>query len=300
MQKKVISLAIAGIMLSPLAVLADDAAPAAPASPWAFTVGAVSDYLYRGISQTHGKPAVQGGATYTDPSGLYANLWGSNITWVKDALGKGSTEIDASAGYKNSFGDSKLGYDVGYYTYNYPGYGATNVATANGSFIGNPNTQELYGALNYDLGNNNSLQVKYSYATSAYFMGWYNINTAQNSKGSGYLEFNGSFDMGNGWGLTAHAGHQSVANWGYANYSDVNVGVTKDVGFGTVGFLISTTNAKDGGCDATTNAVSQGMVSPYCWGNSGANVTNGAYTQPTGGYRNAAKSTAVLSFNKTF
>ncbi|MDD5248484.1 MAG: TorF family putative porin [Rhodocyclaceae bacterium] len=297
MQKKLLGLAVATIVASPLAAIADEAP--APTSPWAFTVGAVSDYLFRGVSQTHGKPAVQGGVTYTDPSGFYANLWGSNITWVKDALGKGSTEVDISAGYKNSFGGSKLGYDVGYYTYNYPGYGSTNVAAVPNpaSFIANPNTQELYGALNYDLGNNNSLQAKYSYTTSKYFIGWYNTDTAQNTKGSGYLEFNGTFDLGNGWGVTAHAGHQSVANWSFANYSDVNIGVTKDVGFGTVGFLVSTTNVKDGGCDMITNAVSAGKVSPYCWGNSGATSTNGG---PTGGYKNVAKSTAVLSFNKTF
>jgi uncharacterized protein (TIGR02001 family) len=296
MQKSLIAVAVAGAIAVPLAAVADDAA-APPPSPWSFNVGVVSDYLFRGVSQTHGDPALQAGVTYTHPSGFYANLWGSNITWVKDALGSGSVEVDLSAGFKNTFGDSKLGYDVGYYTYNYPGYGSTLVVGNNaGSFIANPNTQELYGALTYDLGNNNSLMAKYSYTTSQYFIGWYNPLTGQDSRGSGYAEVDGTFDLGNGWGLTAHAGHQTVANWSAANYSDVNVGVTKDVGFGVVGLLVSTTDASSG-CDAGTNSTLPGTsnYSPYCWGNNG----NGA-TVPTTGWRNVAKSTAVLSFSKTF
>ena len=289
MQKKLMLAALIGSTFASLAMAED----APPASPWSFNVGLVSDYIFRGVSQTHGAPALQAGVTYTNPNGFYANLWGSNITWVKDALGSGSLEIDASLGFKNAFGDSKWGYDVGYYTYNYPGHGSTNPPA---SFLANPNTQELYGALTYDLGNNNSLMAKYSYATSSYFIGWYNPVTLQDSRGSGYLEFDGTFDLGNGWGLTAHAGHQTVANWGHANYSDVNVGFTKDVGFGVIGLLVSTTDAPSG-CSTGTNAVATPATAPYCWGNNGATSTNGG---PTGGWKNVARSTAVLSFSKTF
>jgi len=299
MRKTLIASAVIGVLSAPSFVLAEDAPAAAPASPWSFNVAVVSDYLFRGVSQTHGKPALQGGVSYTHPSGFYANLWGSNITWVKDGLGSGSTEIDVSAGYKNTFGDSKLGYDVGYYTYNYPNHGSTNVALTNASFLANPNTQELYGALTYDLGNNNSLNVKYSYATSKYFIGWYNPNDLKDSKGSGYLEANGSFDLGDGWGLTAHVGHQTVAHLSDANYTDANVGVTKDVGFGVVGLLISTTDASSS-CDDNHNAASflpgQPGFSAYCWGNS----SNVSPYYPTSGWKNVARTTAVLSFTKTF
>ena len=298
MRKTLLASAVIGALGIPTAVLADDA-PAAPASPWAFNVGVVSDYLFRGVSQTHGQPALQAGVTYTHPSGFYATLWGSNQSWVKDGLGSGSTEIDIAAGYKNSFGDSKFGYDVGYYTYNYPGHGSTNVSMTNATFLANPNTQELYGALTYDLGNNNSLNVKYSYVTSKYFIGWYNPGNGDDSRGSGYLETNGSFDLGNGWGLTAHLGHQKVKNFSDADYSDLNVGITKDVGFGVVGFLVSTTDAPSG-CDGSKNAVVTPTQAPYCWGDSGAGHSNGVYNLPNSGWKNAARSTAVLSFTKTF
>ena len=67
------------------------AAPAAPASPLSFNVGVTSNYVFRGISQTHGKPAIQGGIDYLHPSGFYVGAWASSITWVKDAYGKVGT-----------------------------------------------------------------------------------------------------------------------------------------------------------------------------------------------------------------
>lgn len=60
------------------------AAPAAAASPLSFNVGVTSDYLFRGVSQTHGRPAIQGGIDYLHGSGFYVGAWASSITWVKD------------------------------------------------------------------------------------------------------------------------------------------------------------------------------------------------------------------------
>ena len=64
---------------------AEDAAPAAEAKPdneVSFNAAVVSDYRYRGVSQTRLKPALQGGADYTNnPTGLYAGTWLSTIKW---------------------------------------------------------------------------------------------------------------------------------------------------------------------------------------------------------------------------
>jgi uncharacterized protein (TIGR02001 family) len=61
MKKTLIAAAIAGALVAPGVVLAQAAAE--PASPHTLTanVGVVSDYLFRGISQTKGSPAIQGG-----------------------------------------------------------------------------------------------------------------------------------------------------------------------------------------------------------------------------------------------
>jgi uncharacterized protein (TIGR02001 family) len=293
MQKKFISLAVASILVSPLAFAED--APA-PASPLTFNVGVVSDYLFRGVSQTHGKPALQGGVDYAFDSGFYVGAWASNITWVKDWLGKGSTEIDVYGGYKGAFANPDFTYDVGYITYNYPGHGGAT------SGLANPNTQEVYVGLGYKW-----LSAKYSYATSSHFIGWYGSGTTTNginvvndekTRGSSYLELNANYDMGDGWTAIGHIGHQKVknitANTGYwagfenADYTDWKIGVSKDVGFGTVTLAYSDTNAK-GTCS------SGGGTSAYCWGNNGSQTA-----LPNSGFRDAAKGTAVLSFLKTF
>jgi len=46
---------------------------------WSGSLGATSDYVYRGISQTYGGGAVQLGANYQSTSGWFAGAWGSNV-----------------------------------------------------------------------------------------------------------------------------------------------------------------------------------------------------------------------------
>jgi uncharacterized protein (TIGR02001 family) len=282
MQKKIISLAIAGAVLSPLAFAED----APPADPLSFNVGVVSDYLFRGISQTHGKPALQGGVDYAFSNGFYVGAWASTITWVKDWLGSGSTEIDVYGGYKGAFANPDFTYDVGYITYNYPGHGSESP-----TFLANPNTQELYASIGYKW-----ISAKYSYTTSKHFVGWYGgTGYDQDTRGSDYLELNANYDMGNGWTLIGHVGHQKVKNSvavggvSDANYNDWKIGVSKDVGFGVVTAYYSDTDTS-GSCPS-----GGGGTNAYCWGTGG---TTGV--APTGNYRDVSKGTAVLSFVKTF
>ena len=42
-------------------------------------VGLTTDYVFRGISQTDEKPAIQGGLDYAHSSGAYAGVWASNV-----------------------------------------------------------------------------------------------------------------------------------------------------------------------------------------------------------------------------
>ena len=60
--------------------------PAKPEPDWTFTgnVGLYSQYVFRGISQTNEKPAVQGGFDLGHKSGFYAGTWASNISWISD------------------------------------------------------------------------------------------------------------------------------------------------------------------------------------------------------------------------
>jgi len=101
---------------------ADDTAP-----PSAFTVNGgatvVSDYRFRGVSQSDLKAALQGTLTVTHSSGFYVSTWGSSID---DYVANGSDqEIDLIAGYSHTF-KSGIKLDGGVLYYYYPGGGHAN------------------------------------------------------------------------------------------------------------------------------------------------------------------------------
>lgn len=111
-----------------LLLLALSAAPAAAQEEEqsAFTVSGgatlVTDYRFRGISQTDKRPAVQGTFTVAHESGLYGTVWGSSID---DYVANGSDqEIDFIAGYRRTFGATTI--DAGVLYYYYPNSGGVN------------------------------------------------------------------------------------------------------------------------------------------------------------------------------
>ena len=75
----------------------------------------VSDYAFRGISQTEEAPALQGGLTLAVDSGWYLSVWGSSV----DFGGQGTLELDVLLGWS---GDIAEGWsaDVGIMRYGYP------------------------------------------------------------------------------------------------------------------------------------------------------------------------------------
>ncbi|MCL7462678.1 TorF family putative porin [Pseudomonas sp. NW5] len=83
--------------------------------------GLASDYVFRGISQTQGSGAIQGGLDVAHESGLYVGTWASNV----DFGGKASVEFDYYLGFAGSLGET-LSYDLGWIKYAYPGESALN------------------------------------------------------------------------------------------------------------------------------------------------------------------------------
>lgn len=229
--------AFAAAALAPVAAYAED-----PASSLAYNVGVVSDYRYRGISQTRLKPALQGGVDYSY-GGFYVGAWASTIKWISDNVDangeaiKGSLELDLYAGYKGAIVD-KLGYDVGVLRYQYVGNKLKN--TGAGNVYKNANTTEVYGALTYDVAT-----LKVSYSISDLF-GNYNFTTDEKSRGSYYADFSYNFDLGAGFTLTPHAGYQKVNNIPNASYADYSLTVTKEVVPGlTASLALVATSAND-------------------------------------------------------
>ncbi|WP_076419425.1 TorF family putative porin [Colwellia sp. UCD-KL20] len=73
-------------------------------------IGATSNYLWRGITQSGDDSAISGGIDYAAESGFYAGTWASS-------LGGGTTEVDLYAGY--GFESNGISYDFGYIFYGY-------------------------------------------------------------------------------------------------------------------------------------------------------------------------------------
>ncbi len=101
-----------------LAAASSIAAQAAEAAAPAFTTSGnlafTSDYVFRGISQTGGHTALQGGFDAAHTSGLSAGVWASNISWAAST----SLEVDLYAYYgfclRKDFSAT-----VGYLAYDY-------------------------------------------------------------------------------------------------------------------------------------------------------------------------------------
>lgn len=105
---------------------ADVGGDTAPPPPFKITGGAtlISDYRFRGLTQTNKDPAIQGTINVNHQSGLYAGVWASSIDGGNDGstpalTGYGSAEVDLYGGYTRTFSNG-VGVDAGLLYYYYP------------------------------------------------------------------------------------------------------------------------------------------------------------------------------------
>ena len=87
-------------------------------------ITATSQYLWRGLSLT-ADAAIQGGANFTDPSGLHGQIWTSSIA--------GGTETRFGVGFEGRFDSFK--YNVGARLYYLPQYTDSNFVEVYLGFI---------------------------------------------------------------------------------------------------------------------------------------------------------------------
>ena len=109
---------LGGLMLAAAtpAMAQDETAPA-PAITINGSATVVSDYRFRGISQTDKTPALQGSITLTHESGFYVSVWGSSVDDYVTASLRGHQELDLIAGYKHTFSGTTIDTGVLYYLY---------------------------------------------------------------------------------------------------------------------------------------------------------------------------------------
>jgi uncharacterized protein (TIGR02001 family) len=284
------------------AAFAEEAA-APEASPVTANVTVASNYIYRGLTQTNNKPAIQGGFDYAHESGFYVGNWNSNISWISDQYGSPTKpgsgngavtapiEMDFYAGFKKELIGEGFASDFGVLQYYYPVSGMIMNAPTSAQITASPisrqssgaapSTTELYAAQNFTFGPVTGF-AKFSYALS-------NLFGIYNSKGSFYPDLTANYDTGM-YGITvnAHVGYQYVPNNVVVNntqapglagsynwsYADWKLGLTKDFGGGLSG-------------------------SAYYTGTSVQKVgSNYIYSTPNGG--NQGRGTAVVALTKTF
>ena len=212
MQKMILrTMVAAGCMVLAAPVFADVVGNLSP----------TSNYVYRGLTNSADKPAIQGGFDWSNPAGWYAGVWASSISsdvFLNET--KVNEETDFYGGYNGTI-TPDINWSVGVIQYAY--FGDTHF-----------NTEEGNLSLGYKW-----LTVKYSHELSKF----YNLT---DSSGSYYYEAALAIPLPQSLTLGLHAGHQVVAgaaNTGL-NYSDYKISLSRDFGHGySANVNYTTTNA---------------------------------------------------------
>ena len=202
-------------------------------------VSILTDYLYRGISQTNENFALQGGFDYAhSPTGLYIGTWASNVDFAE------SLEIDVYGGIGGELGKG-LSWDVGGLYYMYPG---SNAQPEEDFF-------EAYANLGYTF---IEVQLEPSIAAG---VAWSPDFFGENGDG---VYVYGSLDLSlpHDFGVSLYVGHQDVegdklsgpAGFDYVHYS---IGLSKS--FGPLDLSVSWNDANNE-CDGGTNELCQAVV----------------------------------------
>lgn len=219
--RKYLSIAVAGLLFSAGAVQADELTA---------NVGVSNNYLWRGLTQTVNEAAVSGGIDYSMDNGFYAGTWVSNVSYAADDVY--SYEHDMYFGFSGEAGG--VSYDIGYLYYNYDDEAEFDFS-------------EIYGSVgigSFTLGLNLLVDTEadegvgqdFGFAETYYVYGDY------------ATEIRDGLELGLHVGY--HDGDFSEAFNGVpGSYTDYNVSLSKD-GFM---FMISSTDLDDAGPDALDN-----------------------------------------------
>jgi len=244
---KTLKLALAAALTMPaMSVFAEETESTSSYSV-SYNIGLFSQYIFRGYTQTHGDPALQGGLDIEHDSGFYVGAWASNVSWLDDSDAYdngGSLEIDLYGGYASEIGDTGISYDVGVLQYLYPGEVSTGIANAN--------TTEVHLGLGYGW-----FDTAVHVVTSNDAWTWGDAAGLDSARGTTYYELNAEVPVGELIehrllsGVTAqfHVGYQHFA--GASNnqdsYGDWLIGLNKSFANGIdMGWYYTGTDVRDG------------------------------------------------------
>lgn len=195
----VLSLAVTGALAGGQAIAGVEA-----------NIGATSNYIWRGVTQSNDGAAVSGGLDWSDDSGFYLGTWTSS-------LGGGQYELDLYGGIGGEI-EGGLGYDVGVIAYLYP--------------IGDDELDFTEVYLNGSYGMFNAGVA-------------YTVDTEAGGSGDLYASAGLDFDLGNDMGLGLTFGSYSFDADSSADYTHVNASISK----GDFTFAIDKTDQDDAAGD---------------------------------------------------
>lgn len=288
-----------------MAVKAKKAPPVAAFDPWdiAFGGAIMSDYIFRGVTQSNHKPSV---TAYFEPRynvtkdlQLYVGVSAESISFANRA----AAEVDIYGGIRPTFG--AFAFDIGVWGYLYPGGScADNVliggipgggvcpVSTNTIFLANGNVMkkdvsffEVYGKMTYTVNDNWSFGVNEYYSPNFLNSGaWGNYasitgkyiapSTVFGSSGVGMYV---SGEFGRQWLGTTDAFYGVPAfpfGVKYADYNTWNIGIGFTYKVFTLDLRYSDTDLNKGNCSAFTssfNASGTTNVTPINPGGTGSN-----------------------------
>lgn len=193
-------------------------------------VAGTTNYVFRGLSQSRKKPAIQAGLEYTYEVGAltpYLGTFLSSTKFPSNNTPAGSTDIrqpremDLYGGVRWKTPLEGLALDVGFISYTYPGNTADQNKSGGPNTYGNPQWNEVYGKAAYDFGLATAVasifyanDFSYGSGKATYYEGGFDVPLP--------LSFLGS----------ARLGRQNIdrnATWGTPDYTTWNVGLSRDM-----------------------------------------------------------------------
>lgn len=212
MQNNLKAAILAALLLAPAVSFAQEAEESE--SNFSGNAGIVTDYVFRGVSQTNGDIAMQGGLDYAfGDSGFYVGAWGSNVDF--DEFQGPEFEIDAYVGYAADLGE-KFNIDLMLTRYNYIGTG------------------DDYGSIDY-----NEVIAKFAMTNIATLTVGYTDDYVNSGEDATYVSLGNSWDLGNDYSLNASFGRSYFTD---GDFNDWNLGISKTIGPVEIGLNYYDTN----------------------------------------------------------
>ena len=201
MQNNLKAAVLAALLLAPAVSFAQEAA-AEEESNFSWNFGAVSDYVFRGVSQSNREMAIQGGVDYAfGDSGVYVGTWASTVDYGEaDAP---DYEADFYVGYNTDLGE-KFNLDLMAVRYTYYG------------------EQNDFGSIDY-----NEFITKLEMKNVATLTVGYTDDYGNSGEDATYANLGNSWDLGKDYTLSAGFGR--IFDDANGSFNDWNVGISKSI-----------------------------------------------------------------------